>query len=101
MGVDDLDQTIQLVLYGRVDATLNAEVSYLDYMAAHPEADLKVVALTEEASQVAIPLPKGEDSASLREAINQAIAELAESGELAEISMKYFGSDLTQATVSD
>ena len=35
------------------------------------------------------------------EAINQAIAELAESGELAEISMKYFGSDLTQATVSD
>ena len=101
VGVDDLDQTIQLVLYGRVDATLNAEVSYLDYMAVHPEADLKVVALTEEASQVAIPLPKGEDSASLREAINQAIAELAESGELAEISMKYFGSDLTQATVSD
>ena len=92
VGVDDLDQTIQLVLYGRVDATLNAEVSYLDYMAVHPEADLKVVALTEKASQVAIPLPKGEDSASLREAINQAIAELAESGELAEISMKYFGS---------
>lgn len=101
VGVDDLDQTIQLVLYGRVDATLNAEVSYLDYMAVHPEADLKVVALTEEASQVAIPLPKGEDSASLREAINQAIAELTESGELAKISMKYFGSDLTQATVSD
>lgn len=94
VGVDTLDQTIEMVLYGRADATLNAEVSFYDYMRVHPEADLKVVALTEEASHVSIPVRKGEDSATLLEAINQAIAELTESGELSEISIKYFGSDI-------
>ena len=39
-GVDDLNQTIELLLSGRIDATLNAEVTYYDYLAAHPEADI-------------------------------------------------------------
>ena len=94
VGVDTLDQTIEMVLYGRADATLNAEVSYYDYLRVHPDANLKVVALTEEASLVSIPVRKGDDSASLLEAINQAIVELTESGELSEISIKYFGSDI-------
>ena len=94
-GVDTLDQTIQMVLSGRADATLNAEVSFYDYMAVHPDANLKVVALTEEASEVAIPVRKGEDSASLLEAINQAIDELRADGTLSAISEKYFGKDIT------
>jgi cystine transport system substrate-binding protein len=97
IGVDTLDQTLEMVLTGRADATLNAEVSFYDYMKVHPEAELKVVALTDEASLVSIPVRKGEDSAALLEAIDQAIAELAESGELAEISEKYFGTDITAA----
>lgn len=96
VGVDTLDQTIEMVLYGRADATLNAEVSYYDYLRVHPDANLKVVALTDEASLVSIPVRKGEDNATLLAAINQAIAELAESGELAAVSEKYFGSDITQ-----
>lgn len=95
-GVDDLNQTIELLLAGRVDATLNAEVTFYDYMNQHPDANLKIAALTEDASLVAIPMRKGEETASLREAINQAIAELTEEGKLSELSMKYFGSDLTQ-----
>lgn len=95
LGVDTLDQTIDMVLSQRADATLNAEVSYYDYMSVHPEAELKVVALTEDASLVSIPMPKGDDSKTLREAINTAIEELRESGELAQISEKYFGSDIT------
>ncbi|MCM1045279.1 MAG: transporter substrate-binding domain-containing protein [Candidatus Gastranaerophilales bacterium] len=94
-GVDDLNQTIQLLLQGRIDATLNAEVTFYDYMNVHPEADLKIAALTEEASHVCIPMRKGEDSASLREAVDQAIEELREEGVLSEISVKYFGSDIT------
>lgn len=96
-GVDDLNQTFELLLSGRIDATLNAEVTYYDYMKAHPDADIKIAALTEEASHVAIPLRKGGESESLRAAINQAIAGLAESGELSELSMKYFGSDISEA----
>lgn len=94
-GVDDLNQTMELLLQGRVDATLNAEVTFYDYLAVHPDADVKIAALTEDASHVCIPMRKGDDSASLRAAVNQAIAELREEGVLAEISEKYFGTDIT------
>ena len=94
-GVDTLDETIEMVLQGRVDATLNAEVSYLDYLREHPDAPLKIVAVTEDASNVCIPMKKGTDSDTLREAVNKAIKELREEGILSELSVKYFGSDIT------
>lgn len=94
-GVDDLNQTIELLLTGRVDATLNAEVTFYDYMAVHPEANLKVAALTVEASHVAFPMRKGAQTESLRAAIDQAISELRAEGVLREISVRYFGSDIT------
>ncbi len=93
--VEALNDTLEMVISGRVDATLNAEVSYYDYMNQHPEAELKIAALTEDASLVSIPLRKGEETANLRQAINQAIKELRESGELAALSEKYFGMDIT------
>lgn len=40
---------------------------------------------------------KGDETATLREALNQAINELREDGTIAEISEKYFGTDLSQA----
>ena len=95
IGVDTLDETISMVLAGRADATLNAEVSIYDYLSEHPDANIKIVALTDEASEVAIPMRKGEDSASLLSAIDAAIDELRAEGELAAISEKYFGSDIT------
>lgn len=97
-GVDDLNQTFELLLSGRIDATLNAEVTYYDYMKAHPDANIKIAALTEDASHVAIPLRKGGESDNLQAAINQAITELSESGELSELSMKYFGSDISETS---
>lgn len=95
-GVDDLNQTFELLLPGRIDATLNAEVTYYDYMEAHPDANIKIACLDPEATQVAIPFRKGEDTASLREAVNQALADMREAGALAELSEKYFGTDITQ-----
>lgn len=95
-GVDTLDETLTMVLQGRVDATLNANVSYTDYMQQHPDANLKVVATTEDATNVAIPMRKGEETASLREAINQAIAELHEEGVISELSLKFFGEDISK-----
>ncbi len=94
-GVDDLAQTIELLMAGRVDATLNAEVTYYDYMAQHPDAPIKIAALTDTASEVSIPVRKGEDSASLLAAINEAIDEMRASGELQALSEKYFGSDIS------
>lgn len=96
VGVSTLDLTIENVLNGRADATLNAEVSIYDYLTIRPDANIKIVALTDEASEVAIPMPKGEDSESLRAAIDKAIEELGEDGTLSAISEKYFGSDITR-----
>ena len=96
-GVDDLNQTFELLLSGRIDATLNAEVTYYDYMEAHPDANLKIACLDPQATQVAIPFRKGEETASLREAVDQALADMRQSGVLTELSEKYFGTDITQA----
>lgn len=95
-GVDDLNQTFELLLSGRIDATLNAEVTYYDYMKAHPEANVKIAVLTVDTSQVAIPMRKGEETESLREAINQALGELQEAGTLSKLSEKYFGTDISR-----
>ena len=94
-GIDTLEETIQLLTAGRIDATLNADVSFYDYLNVHPDADFKIVAQTEEASHVAIPLRKGDATASLLEAINTAIDELRADGTLTEISERYFGQDIS------
>ena len=94
-GIDTLEETIQLLTAGRIDATLNADVSFYDYLNVHPEADFKLVAQTEDASHVAIPVRKGDDSASLLEAINTAIEELRADGTLKALGEKYFGQDIS------
>lgn len=94
-GIDTLEETIQLLTAGRIDATLNADVSFYDYLNVHPDADFKLVAQTEDASHVAIPVRKGDDSASLLEAINAAIEELRADGTLKALGEKYFGQDIS------
>ena len=96
VGVDDLNQTLQLVLAGRVDATLNADVSFYDYMKVHPEANLKIVAVTKDASQVSIPLRKDGTTENLKKEIDAAIKSLHSDGTLSAISVKYFGNDITR-----
>lgn len=93
--VSTLAQTLDLVLAGRVDATLNAELSFYDYMKEHPDANLKIVALSEEASHVAIPVRKGDENASFLAAINEAIDALRADGTLKAISERYFDIDIT------
>ena len=86
-----------MLLSGRVDATLNAEVSIYDYLTVRPDAAIRIAALTDDASEVCIPLRKGEESASLKEAIDQAIMELRDEGELTKLSEQFFGSDISGA----
>ena len=94
-GVDTLDETIQMVLQGRADATLNADVSFYDYLNQHPDAPIRIVAEADDANEVAIPMQKGDASAALRQAVDKAIEELRSEGTLSELSNKYFGADIS------
>ena len=94
--VDDLAQTIELLLAGRIDATLNAEVSYYDYKKVHPEAPIKIACLDPERTSVAIPMRKGDDAKTLRDAVNSALEELLADGTISAISIKYFGVDISK-----
>lgn len=97
LDVETLDGTLEMVLAGtdRADATLNAEASFLDYMNAHPDANLKIVDYYPESEKVCIIMQKGDSSDSLKEAINSAIEKLRADGTLSELSTKYFGGDIT------
>ena len=65
-----------------------------DYLNVHPDADFKLVAQTEDASHVAIPIVKSDDSSFL-DALNSAIDELRADGTLKELGEKYFGQDIS------
>ena len=92
--VDTLGETMELLQQGRVEATLNAKDSVDAYLAEHPEAQIKVV-LSVAGEPVAIPMQKGEGTATLKAEIDRILEEARQNGKLAELSMKYFGRDLT------
>ena len=96
-GVDDLAQTFQLLLSERIDATLNSELTFLDYMNQNPDSNLKVAVLADEADSIVIPTQKGEDAATLRAALDDAIEALRTDGTLTDLAMKYFGTDISGA----
>ena len=94
--VDTLGETMDMLVQGRVDATINAQVSIADYLKEHPEAKIKTVQVL-AGDPVAYPLHIGEEYRSLVDAINEVLEQARQDGRLAEISMKYFGVDLTKA----
>ena len=95
IAVDTFEASIEMVLQGRADATINGELVFNDYITQKPDSGLKIAAYNKEAISTAIPVRKGQDR--LREAINKALEELKNDGTLNEISVRYFGKDITTA----
>lgn len=94
-GVDDLNQTFELLLSGRIDATLNAEVVYYDYMKVHPQAAIKIAAIDDQVTSVGIPLKK-EGTEKLQAELNKILSDLKSSGELTKLSNQFFGTDISK-----
>lgn len=93
-AVEGWAQAVALLEQGRVDATINDKLTYLDYQETVGNENIKIAAETEEQSQSALTFRQG--SESLVEAVDEALATLAEDGTLTEISEKYFGADVTE-----
>lgn len=93
-AVEGWAQAVALLQQGRVDATINDNLTFLDYEQSEGPTGLKIAAETDDPAYNAFALTK--DKTALVEAIDGALAELREEGVLAEISEKYFGADVTQ-----
>lgn len=93
-NVPTLAETMELVLNGTVDATINADTSIQDYLNTTKETRLKVVAQLPDITEYAIPVKKG--NVTLVKAINGALDQLRSEGVLSELAKKYFGKDISQ-----
>jgi cystine transport system substrate-binding protein len=93
-AVEGWAQAVALLQQGRVDATINDNLTFLDYEKSEGPTGLKIAAETDDPAYNAFAFTK--DKEALVEAIDEALAELREEGVLAEISEKYFGADVTR-----
>ena len=94
VSTSGFNESIQLVLQNRADATVNDNVTFYDFIANQPDAKAKIVATSNEATESAILIRQGDDD--LQKAVNDALSQLRSEGKLAEISQKYFGTDITK-----
>jgi cystine transport system substrate-binding protein len=94
VGTEGFDQSIQLVLTGRADATLNDSLSFLDFKKQKPDAPVKIVAEEADASYSGILLRQGDDE--LVAEVNRALEAVKADGTYQAISNKYFGQDVSK-----
>ncbi|MEC5405907.1 amino acid ABC transporter substrate-binding protein [Paraburkholderia sp. MPAMCS5] len=95
--VQGFNESIDLLTAGRVDATVNDSLSFLDFKKHKPDAKVKIAALdtsSESSDKSAVLIRKG--SPDLVAAINKALADMKKDGTYLKISEKYFGKDVSQ-----
>ncbi|NIL76023.1 ABC transporter permease subunit [Rhodococcus sp. B10] len=103
-AVEGFVQAVTLVKDGRVDATVNDSLAIAEYLKTTGDTGVKVAAQTGDTSYQAFVARK---DTGLMDEIDSAIDTLQADGTLAQISEKYFGSDVaaptadTQAPTSD
>jgi cystine transport system substrate-binding protein len=94
--VQGFNESIDLLTSGRVDATVNDSLSYLDFKKHKPDAKVKIAALDEsgDSDQSGVLIRKG--NPELQAAINKALADMKADGTYDKISNKYFGKDVSK-----
>lgn len=93
-AVEGWAQAVTLLKQGRVDATVNDELTFLDYENTEGDTSLQIAVETAEQAENAFAFRKG--SGSLVDAVDQALADLRADGTLTKISEKYFGADVSK-----
>lgn len=94
VATDGFNQAMDLLTSGRIDATVNDGLSYLDLKKHKPDVKIKVVDEIPDGSQSAAVFLKGNDE--LVKAVSDAIVEMKSDGTYLKISEKYFGADVSK-----
>lgn len=93
-AVEGWAQAVALLEDGRVDATINDKLTYLDYVNTNGKSGIRVAAETDDPSLSAFATAK--DKTKLVKAIDGALADLTADGTIAKIGEKYFGADVSK-----
>jgi cystine transport system substrate-binding protein len=93
-NVEGWAQAVTLLKQGRIDATVNDELTFLDYQKSEGDTSLDIAATTKDQAHNAIAFRKGSDD--LVKAVDKALDKLRKDGTLAKISEKYFGQDVSR-----
>lgn len=94
VGVQGFNESVDLLTAGRVDATINDSLSFLDFKKQQPKAQVKIAATSTDAEYSAVLIRKG--NPELQAAINKALAAIKADGTYLNISKKYFGADVSK-----
>jgi cystine transport system substrate-binding protein len=94
--VQGFNESIDLLTSGRVDATVNDSLSFLDFKKHKPDAKVKIAAIdtSDQSDKSAVLIRKG--NPELKAAIDKALHDMKADGTYAKISDKYFGKDVSQ-----
>lgn len=94
VSTEGFNQAIDLLTSGRIDATVNDGLSFLDLKKQKPDIKIKQVDEIAEGSYSAAVFLKGNDE--LVQAVNEALTAMHEDGTYLKISEKYFGADVSK-----
>jgi L-cystine transport system substrate-binding protein len=96
VGVQGFNESIDLLTSGRVDATVNDSLSFLDFKKHKPDAKVKIAAIDNSADSEfsGVIIQKG--NPQLLAAIDKALAQIKADGTYLNISEKYFGKDVSK-----
>ncbi|MEK3685600.1 transporter substrate-binding domain-containing protein [Paenibacillus sp. LMG 31459] len=94
VSTEGFNQAIDLLTSGRIDATVNDGLSFLDLKKQKPDIKIKQVDEIAEGSYSAAVFLKGNDE--LVQAVNEALTAMHDDGTYLKISEKYFGADVSK-----
>jgi len=94
VSVEGFNQAIELINSKRADVTVNDNLSFLDFKNKRPDAKVKIVATSKDASKSGLMFRK--DSESLVKEVNKALEDMIKDGTYNKISEKWFGENVLE-----
>ena len=92
--VDSFAKSMELLIARRVDTVVRDNTVFYDFLKQRPDAPIKIAAKLKDVDYSAAIVQKG--NKELADQISKTLNELKAEGKLKEISLKYFGKDVSE-----